>query len=56
LQSLFRLVPEFTPRYEFPGEPPESFQRVRGDLFPSREAAGAVGKVLTFSGAAGGGG
>lgn len=54
MQSLLRLVPEFTPRYEFPGEPPELFRRMRGDLFPRNVAVGAGAKVLPFSGATGG--
>ena len=32
---LRSLVPEFTPRYSFSGTPPDAFQRVRPDLFPT---------------------
>lgn len=34
IESLKRLVPEFTPTYSFTGEAPLTFQRVRPDLFP----------------------
>ena len=34
IESLKRLVPEFKPTYSFNGEAPQTFQRVRPDLFP----------------------
>jgi FlaA1/EpsC-like NDP-sugar epimerase len=34
IASLKRLVPEFKPSYNFNGDAPISFQRVRPDLFP----------------------
>lgn len=44
VESLKRLVPEFKPSYSFNGEAPQTFQRVRPDLFP-RPASG-LAKVL----------
>jgi FlaA1/EpsC-like NDP-sugar epimerase len=35
--ALRKLVPEFSPRYFFDGEPPEAFCSVRPDLFPGDE-------------------
>ncbi len=35
MESLRRLIPEFKPSYNFSGEVPATFQRVRPDLFPS---------------------
>ena len=34
MESLKRLVPEFKPTYSYIGEAPQTFQRVRPDLFP----------------------
>lgn len=42
--SLKRLVPEFKPSYNFIGEAPLTFQRVRPDLFPPKSSGSA--KVL----------
>ena len=36
MESLRRLVPEFSPSYHFTGEPPLAFQKVRPDLFPQQ--------------------
>jgi FlaA1/EpsC-like NDP-sugar epimerase len=36
MKTLFILVPEFTPNYDFKGPPPAIFQRVRPDLFPNK--------------------
>ena len=39
LKSLRALVPEFVPSYEFHTAPPQTFQRVRPDLFPPKKLA-----------------
>lgn len=39
MQSLQRLVPEFTPTYHFNGNPPAAFQRLRPDLYPLMKRA-----------------
>lgn len=39
MQSLRRLVPEFTPTYHFNGNPPVVFQRLRPDLYPLQKRA-----------------
>lgn len=44
MASLKRLVPEFKPSYNFIGEAPLTFQRVRPDLFPPKSSGSA--KVL----------
>ena len=45
MESLKRLVPEFKPTYNFTGEAPPTFQRVRPDLFPQQQKSGFA-KVL----------
>jgi FlaA1/EpsC-like NDP-sugar epimerase len=44
MESLKRLVPEFKPSYSFVGEAPLTFQRVRPDLFPTKQSK--IAKVL----------
>ena len=39
MKSLRALVPEFVPSYEFQIAPPQTFQRVRKDLFPPKKLA-----------------
>ena len=34
MESLSRLIPEFSPAYHFKGDPPPAFRRLRTDLFP----------------------
>ena len=34
MEALKRVVPEFTPRYQFKGPPPYAFKRLRPELFP----------------------
>jgi FlaA1/EpsC-like NDP-sugar epimerase len=42
IAALRTLVPEFSPRYLFEGEPPEAFCCVRPDLFPADKEKRAV--------------
>lgn len=44
MESLKRIVPEFTPQYLFNGTPPYAFKRVRPDLFPQMP-----GKVVALN-------
>lgn len=39
IKGLRALVPEFAPSYEFHTAPPQTFQRVRPDLFPPKKLA-----------------
>lgn len=46
MQSLYKLVMEFTPLYSTTGPAPEAFQQARPDLFPRTRAITMPGKVL----------